>query len=209
MAKVAREIVEQRPQEIMDACRKLYEKESFQEISLKEISAQTSMSRPSIYNYFETKEEIFLAILEEEYSQWADEIGQIAQRDDLTDSLFAELFATSLGRHETMLKIQCMNLYEIEEHSRVECIVAFKRTYQRSIELVSGCLGRFFPSITEEGRERFIYELYPFMYGLYPYVHPTEKQREAMEEAGIIPPSLTVRAASETFIIDILSGGTE
>ena len=41
MAKVAREIVEQRPQEIMDACRKLYEKESFQEISLKEISAAT------------------------------------------------------------------------------------------------------------------------------------------------------------------------
>ena len=61
--KVAREIVEQRPQEIMDACRKLYEKESFQEISLKEISAQTSISRPSIYNYFETKDEIFLAIL--------------------------------------------------------------------------------------------------------------------------------------------------
>ena len=70
MAKVAREIVEKRPAEIIEACRKLYKVKSFKEISLKDISRETSLSRPSIYNYFQTKEEIFLAVLEDEYRLW-------------------------------------------------------------------------------------------------------------------------------------------
>ena len=207
--KVSKEVVEGRPDEIIDAAVRLYREKTLKEITLREISELTSISRPSIYNYFQTKEEIFLAMLDREYRAWNESLASIYEGGMLTLRGFAEAIASSLEKRELLLKLLCMNLYEIEEHSRVECIVAFKRTYQRSIDLVSGCLGRFFPSITEERRERFIYELYPFMYGLYPYVHPTEKQREAMDEAGIVPPSLTVRAASEMFIIDILSGGTE
>lgn len=37
--------------EIVMACRKLYRTMSYQEISLKEISCEISISRPSIYNY--------------------------------------------------------------------------------------------------------------------------------------------------------------
>ena len=42
--------------EIVMACRKLYRTMSYQEISLKEISCEISISRPSIYNYFVSKE---------------------------------------------------------------------------------------------------------------------------------------------------------
>lgn len=207
MAKVAREIVEQRPQEIMDACRKLYEKESFQEISLKEISAQTSISRPSIYNYFETKEEIFLAILEEEYNQWADEIGQIAQREDLTDSLFIELFPASLDRHETMLKIQCMNLYEIEEHSRSERLVSFKKAYRRAFELTGECYRKLRADAGEEETRTFCFTLFPFLYGVYPYVHPTDKQIRAMEVVGIRPTSMDAVALTRCLLENLLNDG--
>ena len=57
--------------EIVMACRKLYRTMSYQEISLKEISCEISISRPSIYNYFVSKEEIFLEILREEYEAWS------------------------------------------------------------------------------------------------------------------------------------------
>ena len=45
-----------RREEIVNACEKLYRTMSFREITLKEISEETSFSRPSIYNYFATKE---------------------------------------------------------------------------------------------------------------------------------------------------------
>ena len=56
-----------RKEEIIQACAKLNETMSFKEITIKEIGAATSFTRTSIYNYFETKEEIFLALLQKEY----------------------------------------------------------------------------------------------------------------------------------------------
>ncbi len=53
-----------RKEEIINACEKLYQAMSFKDITLKEIGNATSFSRPTIYNYYQTKEEIFLALFE-------------------------------------------------------------------------------------------------------------------------------------------------
>ena len=37
----------------------------------------------------------------------------------------------------------------------------------------------------EEERERIIYIFFPFMFGIYPYAAATEKQKNAMEAAGV------------------------
>ena len=67
MAQVNKDLKSIRKQEIIDACKTLYEKMSFKEITIKEIGKVTSFTRTSIYNYFQTKEEIFLALLQQEY----------------------------------------------------------------------------------------------------------------------------------------------
>lgn len=54
-----------RKEEIINACEMLYQTMNFKDITIKEIGNVTSFSRTSIYNYFETKEEIFLALLKE------------------------------------------------------------------------------------------------------------------------------------------------
>ena len=59
MRKVTPEEIARKREEIINACEKLYGTMSFREITLKDISSITSFSRPTIYNYFETKEEIF------------------------------------------------------------------------------------------------------------------------------------------------------
>ena len=63
-----------RKEEIINACEKLYHTMSFKEITLKEISRETTFSRTSIYNYFQTKEEIFLALLKREYDSWIEQL---------------------------------------------------------------------------------------------------------------------------------------
>lgn len=58
-----------RKEEIIRACTSLYETMNFKDIAIKEIGAITSFTRTSIYNYFQTKEEIFLALLQQEYEK--------------------------------------------------------------------------------------------------------------------------------------------
>ena len=54
-----KKIVATRREEIIDACEKLYKEVGFKSVNIKLIGENISCSRTSIYNYFETKEEIF------------------------------------------------------------------------------------------------------------------------------------------------------
>ena len=71
-----------RREEIIAACETLYETMGFKDLTLKEIARYTSLSRPSIYNYFETKEEIFLAILQKEYWSWVEALNRESEEHD-------------------------------------------------------------------------------------------------------------------------------
>lgn len=205
MAKSSRKIVEKRPDEIINACLRLYETKPFQEISLKDISMEAGISRPSIYSYFRTKEEIFLSVLGREYSAWEQELIYILNCSIPMDTkVFSEHLASTLSNRILLLRIQCMNLYEIEEHSRDECLVGFKRIYGKTIETLEACLQKHFPMLSSSSRKEFIYGFLPFMYGMYPYVYPTEKQKNAMEIAGVKPLETSVYELSVKVITALL-----
>ena len=86
-----------RKEEIISACEKLYQTMSFKDITLKEIGNETSFSRPTIYNYFQTKEEIFLALFEREYVRWNEELADILQNNEtLTEEQVTEKLALSI-----------------------------------------------------------------------------------------------------------------
>lgn len=183
---MSKEIFDNRKEEIIKACEKLYEKQSFKEITIKSIGEETTFSRPSIYNYFQTKEEIFLAILQQEYEKWIFELEQM-QKDyeSMTKEQFAKNIAHSIEKRQRLLKLLSMNLYDIEENSRIELLTEFKQSYGKAIKTIKKCLDKFFTNMSEDEKEKFLYSFLPFMYGIYPYAVVTEKQKEAMEKANV------------------------
>lgn len=207
MAKVSQKVAAQRPREIVQACRKLYQTMSFQEINLRTISKETSVSRPTIYNYFESKEEIFLFILKEEYEAWNEDLRRILDAPmPMTADRFAREVAKTMEFRITLLKIQCMNLYEIEEHSRQERLIEFKQSYRKALDTMDACLQKFFPHLTARERGDFRYSFFPFMYGVYPYVYPTQWQRDAMATAGIKVRQTSIMACTRQCIRKLLAG---
>ena len=186
MPKGSPELTEARREEIINACEKLYQTMSFKEITIKEIGNATSFTRTSIYNYFQTKEEIFLALLKREYELWIASLKQtMEQVDTMNKEEFASMIAHSLEERAQLLKIMSMNHYDMETGSRPEHLKDFKIAYGESIRTVMACLHQYFPDMTVEQKQDFIYTFFPFMFGIYPYTFVTEKQRTAMEEAGV------------------------
>lgn len=186
MFKGTADLITQRREEIINACEQLYRTMSFREITLKEIGNTTSFSRPTIYNYFQTKEEIFLALFQREYERWNENLTAILEENEtLSKAELADRIAASLAGREQLLKLLSMNIYDMEANSRQELLAAFKRAYGRSMELVSALLKKNCPDMTAADIQNFIYTFYPFMFGIYPYTTVTEKQRVAMKEAGI------------------------
>ena len=207
MPKGSAELTQARREEILAACRKLYETMSFKEITLKEIGQQTSFTRTSIYNYFETKEEIFLALFQREYELFAAELDALCEREEtLSREALASELARALENRPLMLKLLSMNLYDMEANSRMERLVDFKAAYGKSNAALDRCLEKFVPSLGEEGRRTFLYAFLPFVYGLYPYTVVTDKQREAMREAGIAYVYRSSYEMARTFIQTLLGG---
>ncbi len=194
-----------RKEEIINACEKLYETKSFKEITIKEIGNATSFTRTAIYNYFETKEEIFLALLKREYELWTASLKEImAEHETMTVDEFADMLGSTLSRRAQLLKILSMNLYEIETTSRPENLAEFKVAYGEALRTVSAALDKYFPAADKQD---FIYTFFPFMFGIYPYTTVTEKQRAAMKKAGVDYAGMTIYEITSQCVKKLLKGG--
>lgn len=205
MIKGTPELIAQRREEIINACEQLYRTMSFREITLKEIGRITSFSRPTIYNYFETKEEIFLALFQREYDRWNEDLSAILDGNEtLTKAELAEKIAASLAGREQLLKLLSMNNYDMEANSRQELLTAFKQSYGRSMRLMCMLLEKFCPDMSVADIQNFIYTFFPFMFGIYPYTAVTEKQRIAMKDAGINYVYQTVYELTHSCLVRLL-----
>ena len=206
MRKVTPEQIAQKREEIINACEQLYHTMSFREITLKEIGSITSFSRPTIYNYFETKEEIFLALFQREYDRWNEELTAILHENEhLSKEQLSEKIASSLAGRQQLLKLLSMNNYDMEANSRQELLTSFKQSYGRSMRLVCNLLEKFCPDMSVSDIQNFIYTFFPFMFGIYPYTAVTEKQRIAMKEAGINYVYQTVYELTYSCLIRLLN----
>lgn len=207
MPKGSKELTKARKDEIVNACAELYDKMPYKEITPGKISELTSFTRTSIYNYFKTREEIFLALLQREYEEWTRALTALAESKSALDADgFAREIALSLSCRGRMFKLLSVNIYEIEAESREENLVLFKRAYGAAIAALRACLRRFFPALEKKDEEVFVYAFLPFLFGVYPYAHATQKQISAMQKAGVEVPSLSEFSLVSDFLKALLEG---
>ncbi len=205
MVKGSSERIAQRRETIINACESLYQTMSFKDITLKEIGNEVPFSRPTIYNYFETKEEIFLALFEREYDRWnADLEAILAEKEMLTTKQIADRIARSLEKRVQLLKLLSMNNFDMEANSRQELLTTFKIAYGKSLANMRRILEKFCPEMDAKGIEQFIYVFFPFLFGVYPYTAVTEKQRAAMGDAGVAYTYQSVYEITHTCICRLL-----
>lgn len=205
MPKGSKQLTRARKEEIIDACASLYEAMGFKDITIRDIGEKTSFTRTSIYNYFQTKEEIFLGLLQREYEAWTCDLKAIVRdHETMSPDQFAEAIAHTLEKRGCMLKLLSMNLYDMEGNSRIENLVDFKRVYADSMKALTSCLEKFFPYMTETDVQEFLYAVYPFLFGIYPYTTATEKQKQAMDLAHIKYVNYSIYEITVSFISKII-----
>ena len=205
MPRGSEELTNARKEEIIDACAALYETMSFRDITIRDIGAKTSFTRTSIYNYFQTKEEIFLALLKREHEAWSADLEGIVRQDiPQSPEGFADALVHTLEKRGCMLKLMSMNLYDMEGNSRLENLVDFKRSYAQALQTVTRCLEISFPNMTERRIQDFLYAFFPFLFGVYPYAYHTDKQLEAMRLAHVDFVRHSIYELTKSFVENML-----
>ena len=196
-------MTEKRKTEIIDACELIYKEKGFQGVNIKEISTALDMTRPAIYHYFETKEEILLALLTREYKAWLEKLADFDFEADHSSEDVIKKLASCLSERNIMLRILNMNLFEIEVNSRVERLAEFKKSYAKAAELLKRYLAVCTPSLDDALACGFVRNLNAFLIGLYPFTYHTEKQLEAMKMAGMQNEDPSVYEAVEAYLMGL------
>lgn len=210
MPKGSEALTRARKEEIINACAELYETMNFKDVTLKDIGKKTSFTRTLIYYYFHTKEEIFLALLQQEYEAWIEDLKMLLDsHEQMSVEQFADALAQSLERRHRLLKLMSMNHYDMEANSRMENLVAFKVAYGNAMKAVTRCLEKFFPQLSTLERQSFIYAFFPFMFGIYPYTVVTDKQREALAQANADYVYYSIYELTRSMVLKLLQGADE
>ena len=205
MPKGSAALTKARREEIVQACARLYETRSFREITLKEIGAQTTFTRTSIYNYFHTKEEIFLALLQQEHEAWNQDLAALCQSNTtLTAEAFAGALAHTLEKRTCMLKLMSMTPPPGDTTPRRKTPPAFRGESPPPRAAPQPCGEVFFPAMTGEDRQAFLYAFFPFLFGVYPYTTATEKQKQAMDLAHIHYPRYSIYTITKSLVAKLL-----
>ena len=205
MPKGSPQLTAARREEILSACERLYEEKPYADILLRDIADRTTFTRTSIYNYFQSKEEIFLALLEREFRSWSDDLEALLSQASLSRSALADRLAKTLEKRTLMLKILSVSLSDLQENSRPERLVEFNVAYGWSRMVMQDVVRRFLPGLTRDERSDAILAIYEFLHGIWPYAHVSEKQCQAMKQAGVSHSDRSVYQIAYAGILRLLS----
>lgn len=77
----------QRRQDILDAAKKVFADDGFDNANLDDIAARCELSKGSIYYYFASKEDLFLSVLEEGFEEFSSELDKAIQAKNPRESI--------------------------------------------------------------------------------------------------------------------------
>ncbi len=176
-----------RRQEILAAAYALFVELDYEEISLNAIARKAGISKPNVYRYFSTREEIFLQILLDTFQAWAKDMRSALariQRPARPDQV-AELWTRITRAHPKVLRLAPWLMTSLERHSSAERLYAFKRAMFRQRDRVGEALRHAMPSLSQEDCRQILRCAHGLIAGLGPATCPNDVLVQVMSRPAL------------------------
>ena len=171
---------------ILEAAKALFSELKYEEISLNAIAREARISKPNVYRYFSSREEIFLAIFEEEQRKFIDELSLKLKRlrgKDIAAGIARAWVDVSLA-FPTLMDLLPQHSISMEENSSPEQLAAFKKQTLADWQKLIGALYETHPAIDAEAWTNVIKLTVRLMSGLWPLANPSDVVVQAAKESG-------------------------
>ncbi|MET7571918.1 TetR family transcriptional regulator [Streptomyces sp. NPDC005492] len=140
---------QQRERAILDAARSLGTERSVREVTLTDIAAAVGMHKSAMLRYFETREQIFLALTAEGWEEWSAvlrrRLGELADGDP---GAVAAVIASSLVARPFFCDLLAQAPLNLERNVSLEAVYEFKTVVLGEVAAVAAELCRLL-AITE------------------------------------------------------------
>lgn len=173
---------ERRRADLLDAAAALFDELGFEPVSLKAVAKRAGVCKANIYRYFESKEAIFLQLLQQDLRAWAADLERslalIAAQNDV--DAVAQQLAASLVARPRLAALLAVAVSVLERNLTVDAVVAAKvemlETRLRLVNAIHAAL----PGLSVERTREFLSYFHYLNAGLWPAAHPSSTLEEAL-----------------------------
>jgi AcrR family transcriptional regulator len=179
---------------IMNSAREMLAEKDLAEISLRELSNRIGLAKSNVLRYFDSREAIFLEVLDEEFQAWLTgldaRLGKPRARKAgyATEVRVATAMAASLVEAELLCELLASMAVVLERNISGEFARDFKARATANTVAVAQLVAGHLPWLPREFTEFFAEAALMLTAGMYPFSVPTEPVRAAMAEMGFPDP---------------------
>jgi AcrR family transcriptional regulator len=218
------EQIEARRRAILSTARGMLGERSLADISLRELSLRVGLSKSNVLRYFDSREAIFLELLDTESEAWLDALeavlaaggqaGEAAEAREATGEAepyavevrLASAVADTLYERPLLCELIGSMSGVLERNISVDFARAFKRRATGHTERLAVLVGSRLPRLGGAASGQFAAAVIVITAGLWPYANPTEAVATVTAEMGYPPTDETFPHALREALITHLIG---
>jgi AcrR family transcriptional regulator len=137
------EAKEQREAAILKAARALARTHGVRQITLTDIADAVGMHKSALLRYFETREQIFLVLTAEGWSEWSSALRrELAQLEEVSPAAVAAIFAKTLTARPIFCDLLAQAPMNLERNVSLDAVRAFKLIALNEVKVIGSELKR-------------------------------------------------------------------
>lgn len=177
----------ERKQQILKAAVSLLKTATFEQISMAEVARISGIAKGTVYLYFKTKEELFLALLNNAFAEWFADLQQRLLTLKETDNTariraFASILTDSLQEHTLLLGLLPI-LHPILEHNvPYAAVLDFKQGLRTNLLSTGQQIENIFAFLNPGQGAELLLSAYSALIGLLSMTQPSEIARQVLKE---------------------------
>jgi AcrR family transcriptional regulator len=187
------EQIEARRTAILAAARELLAERPVADISLRELSCHVGLAKSNVLRYFDSREAIFLEVLDTAWTGWLDELERVLGDPAPADPGFAReervagKIAATLAERPLLCELISAMAPVLERNISREFARSFKGRAAASTERLGALVRTRVPELSADGARQFALGVVVLVSGAWPYANPTDAVAAATAELGGVP----------------------
>jgi len=199
---------QERRNAILTTAWRMYTREpSFAAFTMAALAKQAGLAKGTLYLYFRTKEELFLALLESGFDAWFDVIdGRLDGGGEWTPEEAAEVVVRSLRGRETLARLLSIQPAIVEHNVEFEAALRFKRRVMQRAEATGHRLEARLPFLRPGDGARLLVHLHALVIGVWQLAEPSPVIRRVMQAPELAPARVEFDEDLRFLLVALLKG---
>jgi AcrR family transcriptional regulator len=172
---------------ILDAALKRFDRGGLDAIGMAEVARDVGLAKGTLYLYFQTKEELFLAVLERLVDQWLDALDSALASGSgrLPAAALTRLFADSLTQRPALCRLLALQGSVLEQNVEYERALRFKWRLAGRLTALGSQLERRTVFLRPGDGTRLLLQVQALVVGLVIQAEPAPVVRRILEAPGL------------------------